>query len=576
MFRKNIEKGPVDMQALAAHKLGAVLGGGGAAPEPNEPAAWRAHVASMQAAAARATRAARALGGVPLLIGNDSVHGHANLRGATLFPHHIGQGCMNDAALVEELARLSCRESHACGINWMFAPCCTVPDDLRWGRTYEAFSDDPAVVAELAAAEVRGIQTCGVPMAACVKHWVADGATALGTGTKDFEWTGAPVGVLDQGDAQIDERELRERHVAAYLPALAASGAAAPLTVMVSYSSWNGVKAHASRYLVTTLLKEELGFGGLVVSDFNGVQQCCPDDFKAALALALNAGIDMVMTAGGMYGDVPLADQLEVAERAVGEGLVPMARIDDAVRRILRVKAAMRLLDDAPPPQPDLDGCVGCAAHRATARAAVRKSLVLLRNERGALPLAAAAPLLVAGRGAHDLGMQCGGWSMEWLGFRGNEATEGTTIYDGVRAACVGAVLLAEGEAPPPPAAAPVAVVVVGEAPYAEAAGDTHDLTLDAADAALIDALHDPTGARTLVCVLLCGRPLVLPPPLLAKLDALVVAWLPGTEGAGVADLLFGDAPFEGRLSFSWPRDNAQARREAREEDPLFRRGFGL
>ena len=241
---------------------------------------------------------------------------------------------MNDAALVEELARLSCRESHACGINWMFAPCCTVPDDLRWGRTYEAFSEDPAVVAELAAAEVRGIQTCGVPMAACVKHWVADGATALGTGTKDFEWTGAPVGVLDQGDAQIDERELRERHVAAYLPALAASGAAAPLTVMVSYSSWNGVKAHASHYLVTTLLKEELGFGGLVVSDFNGVQQCCPDDFKAALALALNAGIDMVMTAGGMYGDVPLADQLEVAERAVGEGLVPMARIDDAVRRI--------------------------------------------------------------------------------------------------------------------------------------------------------------------------------------------------------------------------------------------------
>ena len=202
----------------------------------------------MQLSAARATRAARAIGsgGVPLLIGNDSVHGHANLRGATLFPHHIGQGCMNDAALVEELARLSCRESHACGINWMFAPCCTVPDDLRWGRTYEAFSEDPAVVAELAAAEVRGIQTCGVPMAACVKHWVADGATALGTGTKDFEWTGAPVGVLDQGDAQIDERELRDRHVAAYLPALAASGAAAPLTVMVSYSSWNGVKAHAS------------------------------------------------------------------------------------------------------------------------------------------------------------------------------------------------------------------------------------------------------------------------------------------------------------------------------------------
>ena len=460
---------------------------------------------------ARDARGARTrLGGVPLLIGNDSVHGHANLRGATLFPHHIGQGCMNDAALVEELARLSCRESHACGINWMFAPCCTRARRLALGSDVRGVFGGPG--------RRRRARGGGGARDPDVRR--ADGGLRQALGGRrrdgarhrhraDFEWTGAPIGVLDQGDAQIDERELRERHVAAYLPALAASGAAAPLTVMVSYSSWNGVKAHASHYLVTTLLKEELGFGGLVVSDFNGVQQCCPDDFKAALALALNAGIDMVMTAGGMYGDVPLADQLEVAERAVGEGLVPMARIDDAVRRILRVKAAMRLLDDAPPPQPDLDDCVGCAAHRATARAAVRKSLVLLRNERGALPLRAAAPLLVAGRGAHDLGMQCGGWSMEWLGFRGNEATEGTTIYDGVRAACAGAVLLADGEAPPPAAAAPVALVVVGEAPYAEAAGDTHDLTLDAADAALIDALHDPAGARTLVCVLLCGRPLV-------------------------------------------------------------------
>ena len=359
---------------------------------------------------------------------------------------------MNDAALVEELARLSCRESHACGINWMFAPLHGARR-LRWGRTYEAL-EDPAVVAEPRQRRC-GTQTCGVPMAACVKHRVADGATALGTGTKDFE-DGAPVGVLDQGDAQIDERELRERHVAAYLPALAASGrgAADGDGLLLELERRQGARVALPRH--------DAAEGGARLRRPRRLRlqrraAVLPRRLQAALALALNAGIDMVMTAC-MYGDVLLAEQLEVAERAVGEGLVPMARIEDAVRRILRVKAAMRL-DDAPTPQPGLD-CAGCAAHRATARAAVRKSLALLRNERRAA--AAAAALLVAGRGAHDLGMQCGGWSMEWLGFRGNEAIEGTTIYDGVRAACAGAVL-PRSEAPPLAAAAPVALVVVGE-----------------------------------------------------------------------------------------------------------------
>ena len=535
MFRKAIEIGPINMQAFAAHKLGAVLGGGGAAPDPNEPAAWRAHVDTMRAAAARATRAARAIGGVPLLIGNDSVHGHANLRGATLFPHHIGQGCMNDAALVEELARLSCRESHACGINWMFAPCCTVPDDLRWGRTYEAFSEDPAVVAELAAAEVRGIQTCGVPMAACVKHWVADGATALGTGTKDFEWTGAPVGVLDQGDAQIDERELRERHVAAYLPALAASGAAAPLTVMVSYSSWNGVKAHASHYLVTTLLKEELGFGGLVVSDYNGVQQCCPDDFKAALALALNAGIDMVMTAGGMYGDVPLADQLEVAERAVGEascrwrGLTTPSAASCASRRRCASSTTRRRRSPA--------STAASAARRTARRHAPPSASRSCCCATSAAFCRCAPPRRSWWQGAAPTTSGCSAAAGRWSGSasvaaRRPRAPRSTTAC----APCAGAVLLAEGEAPPPPAAAPVALVVVGEAPYAEAAGDTHDLTLDAADAALIDALHDPAGARKLVCALAAARSCCRRRS--SRSSTRSCRWLPGTEGAGVADVL--------------------------------------
>ena len=299
-----------------AHMLGSVLGGGGAAPEPNVPDRWRAQNEVLQAAARRTPS------GVPLLIGNDSVHGQNNLQHATLYPHHIGLGCMRDgsgapdADLVEKLAAMAAAESFACGINWMFSPCVAVPQDVRWGRTYEGFSEDTAIVATLGAAEVRGIQRQPFPMAACLKHWVADGGTAYGSGTDQFAWSGAPGHVLDQGDARIDEAELRERHVAAYLPALQAGC----LTVMATYSSWNGAKVHASSYLITTVLKEELGFRGLVVSDYNGVQQCA-SSYGEAVAHCINAGIDLIMTAGGLFGDLGWRQQLQAVMTAVQQGL---------------------------------------------------------------------------------------------------------------------------------------------------------------------------------------------------------------------------------------------------------------
>jgi len=627
--------GPLSEEAcergLGSDGLGSVLGGGGACPVPNVPSAWQKQMSAMQRAAAKAGS------GLPLLICNDSVHGQANLRDATLFPHHIGQGCMDDPALVEELARIAALESYACGLNWIFSPCAAVAQDLRWGRTYECFSEDPALAGELAAAEVRGIQRCGFPMAACVKHWVADGGTILGSGNFDMGGIGKAVKAhgLDQGDARMDETELRRTHVAPYLPALA-EGA---LTVMVSYSSVNGQKCHASERLLTGLLKQELGFQGLVVSDYNAVQQCGAN-FGDAVATVLNAGVDVVMTAGGLFGDLLFRKQLDAMEANVREGRVLATRVDDAVRRVLRVKMKMGLIR-AREAQPGGEGasaleaaqaaeaggqprrlfyaeeapmgeatCVGSADHRAIARRAVAKSCVLLKNEAGLLPLplavahtpavlappptathAASAPpcgssggvpgeLLVTGAAAHDLGYQCGGWSLEWQGCRGNAFTKGTTLWEGIHAARPDATLVSsKAAASRKPKAAraagcSVALVLTGEPPYAEGFGDVASLALPEADARTAAALAD--AGWCVVLVLVSGRPLVLPPALLDRLAGVVAAWLPGTEGAGLADVLFGRVGFGGKLAFSWPRRDEQAVASVRAKDPLFPLGYKI
>lgn len=562
---------------VTSYHLGSVLSGGGSDPAAgNSPEAWRAMVEGYQQRA-QGTRL-----GIPLLYGVDAVHGHSNVAGAVIFPHNIGLGATRDAQLVEDVYRATAVEVRATGINWSFAPCLAVPQDIRWGRTYEGFSEDPDVVTELGVAAVKGLQGKGLddPLSvlACAKHWVGDGGTAFGTGAPKeavpdsvFAETGAVAASaerwpLDRGDMQVDEETLRSLHMAPYVAAIEAGVA----SIMPSFSSWNGEKVSGSRYLLTELLKEELGFEGFLISDWAALDEL-PGDYVSDVETSINAGMDMVM--------VPdkYEEFFSTLKTLVEEGKVPMDRIDDAVRRILRVKIAMGLLD--PEAQvsadPSLAERVGSAEHRELGRKAVRQSLVLLKNDGGTLPLAKDLTRVhVAGSNADDLGNQCGGWTIQWQGASG-EITEGTTILEAIRGA-VGegteVTFSADGSGAE---GADVAIVVVGETPYSEMMGDREDLSLKAEDAAAVAAASG-TGVPV-VLVVVSGRPMILGETL-DRSAAVVAAWLPGTEGSGVTDVLFGDHPPTGKLPFTWPRSTSQLplAKSAEDGGPLFAFGFGL
>lgn len=553
--------------------VGSVLSGGGSVPGENRPADW----VSMHDAYRTASE-------IPILYGVDAIHGHNNVRGATVFPHNIGLGAAHDTELAARIARVAAREILATGMEWTFAPTLAVARDPRWGRTYESFSEDPELVSSYSAAIVRALHDEGV--LACPKHWIGDGGT---------------TGGVDQGDTAVDEDELRRTHLPGYRAALAAGAR----TVMVSLSSWNGVPCHGHRHLITNLLKGELGFEGLVLSDWNGILALA-SDFDEAVALGVNAGIDLFM--------VP--EQWErfigAVVRQVKRGRIEEARVNDAVRRILGVKEAWGLFDAPRPaarthnPPGDAEGGdgsgdgdgggFGSAAHRAVAREAVAKSLVLLKDDGGLLPLDPNARILVTGRLAHDRGALCGGFTLEWQGVRGNERIEGgTSIWEGIRAISPAARLLPPGTAPPE-GGYDAAVVVIGERPYAEGCGDirawsgepgTAEPTAPGGPATLepygdslrLARLH-PDDLATLrafaghpvVAVLVSGRPLVVEDELAAA-RAFVAAWLPGSEGAGVADALFGARPFRGRLAHAWPGADV-ARGEPRKT--RFPVGYGL
>jgi beta-glucosidase len=546
---------------VATYHLGSLLSGGDSDPKrSNSFADWREMIDRYQAQ----TRASRLK--IPLLYGVDAVHGHNNVVGATVFPQQIGLGATRDATLVEEIARVTAREVRATGANWSFAPCVTVPRDERWGRSYEGFAEDTALVRELGAAAVRGLQgrDLGDPqrVAACAKHYAGDGGTAWGSGRN---------GRLDQGDLRVDEATLRAIHLPPYQDAIAAGVA----TIMPSYSSWNGVKCSGSHRLLTEILKDELGFQGFVISDYAAIDQL-PGDYRSDIKQSIGAGMDMVM--------VPdkFKEFIATLKSLVQAGEVETARIDDAVRRILRVKFAMGLM----PPNPSLtadrslEAGFGSAEHRALARRAVRQSLVLLKNEKHTLPLAKTAKRLhVAGRGADDMPMQAGGWTVHWQGLhapgRKPEEIPGTTILAGIRAAVSPATRVTFSKDGSGAEGADAVVVVVGEEPYAEGAGDRTDLSLGQEDQGAI-AVAKKAGVP-LVVVLLSGRPMVVTEEL-AEADAFVAAWLPGTEGAGVADVLFGDHKPTGKLPMSWPRSMAQIPINVgdRPYDPLFAYGYGL
>jgi len=552
----------VDEADIETYFLGSLLSGGDSDPSPeNTFDDWREMVDRYQ------SRALKTRLGIPILYGVDAVHGHSNVVGAVIFPHNVGLGGAGDAELVERVYRATAVEVRATGINWSFAPAVTVPRDERWGRTYEGFSENPELVAELGAAAVRGLQGEGLgdPLGvlACAKHYAGDGGTVFGTGTAREGGGNWP---LDRGDVRLDDARFREIHLPGY-PAAIAAGVG---SIMPSYSSWNGLKCSGNKYLLTDVLKGELGFEGFLISDWAAIDEL-PGDYASDVEQSINAGMDMVMVPD-RYREF-FATLKKLAE----DGRVPMERIDDAVRRILRVKIAMGLMEEGRShlADPGLEARFGSDEHRQLAREAVRKSLVLLRNEGATLPLAKdLARVHVAGSSADDVGRQCGGWTIKWQG-EGGEVTSGTTILEAIRATVAAGTEVTFSEDGSGAAGADVAVVVIGEEPYAEMFGDREDLSLAAADAAAVKAAAD--AGVPVVVVLLSGRPMVLGETLETS-DAFVAAWLPGTEGQGVADVLFGDFAPTGKLSYTWPRSNDQLPINVGDEDydPLFPYGFGL
>ncbi len=555
-----VEKNSLTPQDVIDHHLGSVLSGGGGSPHPNTPAEWRAMVNGF-AEAALQTRL-----GIPLIYGVDAVHGHNNVRDATIFPHQIGLGAARDPLLVERIGAATAREMLGTGVHWNFAPCLAVPQDYRWGRTYEGFGADPGLVGQLGAAYVRGLQAEGA--AACAKHFVGDGGAEYGThqtvSWAQFWESNGGLWSIDQGDVNLPEAEFRAVHLAPYLDALRAGA----LTVMASFSSWRGLKMHGHRYLLTDVLKDELGFPGFVISDWMGINQLSPDLYTC-IVQSINAGVDMIMT------PYDYTTFIYTTTRAVEKGDIPLSRIDDAVQRILYVKARLGLFEQ-PIPDAALLETVGGDAHRALAREAVQKSAVLLKNN-DALPVAHDLPCVrLAGAAAADLGLQCGGWSIEWQGSYG-AITAGTTLQQALHAALpADTVIDYQADANFTGARAPVGIVVIAERPYAEGCGDTDTLELTDADRALITQTRE--ACAKLVLVIYSGRPLIITDvePLC---DAIVAAWLPGTEGAGVADLLVGAVPFSGRLPHDWIASMDQLPTAARLRSgaaPLYPYGFGL
>jgi beta-glucosidase len=534
---------------ITKYGLGSVLSGGGSAPKENLPKAWADMVDHYQQQAL-ATRL-----GIPLLYGVDAVHGHNNLKGAVIFPHNVGLGATGNADLVEQIARATALETAATGIRWTFAPCVAVPLDERWGRTYEGFSEDTALVSLLGGAAVRGYQgpadhsrlSESSFILATAKHYLGDGGTSGG---------------IDQGNVQMEEEELR----ALFLPPYEEAIEAGVGTVMVSFSSWNGLRMHQHRYLITEVLKGELGFKGFVLSDWNGHKQL-PGSHADQIALAVNAGIDMLMVPESWR------EFIRDLSALVREGRVDPSRIDDAVYRILLAKFRLGLFE-VPMADRDLLPLVGNPGHRALARRAVSESVVVLKNS-GLLPIDATGLRIgLVGQAADDIGYQSGGWTISWQGSPG-PITEGTTILQGLRKAVPDPSLVIHANRAADLGPVDLAIVVAAEPPYAEGKGDNRHLAFPANAGAAIREL----AARGIpvLTILISGRPLVINEAL-EQSTAFLAVWLPGTEGAGISDIILGTAKPTGRLPFTWFDSVAAIPVNARDPGPgvLFPFNYGL
>ncbi|KAF5446375.1 hypothetical protein F2P56_032009, partial [Juglans regia] len=527
-----IERANATAQVMKDYLIGSVLSGGGSVPAPKaSPEQWVDMVNEIQKGAL-ATRL-----GIPMIYGIDAVHGHNNVYNATIFPHNVGLGVTRDPDLLRRIGAATALEVRATGIPYAFAPCIAVCRDPRWGRCYESYSEDhkivkmmteiiPGLQGDIPANSRKGVPYVGGKdkVAACAKHYVGDGGTVKG---------------INENNTIVSQHELYSIHMPAYYDSIIKGVA----TVMASYSSLNGMKMHANQKMLTGFLKNRLHFRGFVISDWEGIDRITYPphaNYTYSVQASILAGVDMVMVP---YNYPEFINELS---NLVKKNVIPMSRIDDAVKRILRVKFSMGLFE-TPLADNSLANEVGSKEHRELAREAVRKSLVLLQNGKSAaagplLPLPKKVPkILVAGSHADNLGYQCGGWTIEWQGIGGNNLTAGTTILNAIKATVDQSTQVVFNENPDPAFVESndfsYAIVVVGEQPYAETKGDNLNLTLPEPGPSTI---NNVCGAVKCVVVVVSGRPLVIE-PYLASMDALVAAWLPGSEGQGVADALFGD-----------------------------------
>ena len=553
-----IEKNSIDAANSAAYNLGSILSGGGGYPNPNTPQAWYDMVNAYQQAAL-GTRL-----GIPIIYGVDAVHGHNNVEGATIFPQNVGMGATNDPARVQQVCTATALEMNATGIRWDFGPVIAVPQDIRWGRTFEGYGESTDLVSKLGTACIKGLQGSSLSAdntaAATAKHFIGDGGTAFGSSKAN-----GPTGpyLLDQGVDQMDEATLLKL----FLPPYQAAVDNGARIVMISYSSTTAGKVHGDHHLITDILKAQLAFTGFVVSDYSGVDQVVPGNYSASLAQAINAGIDMVMVPTDYVRFITTMKSL------VQAGTIKQDRIDDAVTRILRVKFEMGLFEK-PMPAAGKESEVGSDADRAIARTAVAESAVLLKTSPNVLPIAASGKkVLLAGQGADDIGIQSGGWTITWQGSVG-QITSGMTLQGALKANLGDSLTYDRNGAFPAGTKADVGIVVVAERPYAEGVGDSSTLALPNEDVALLAKMRPLVNK--LVVVVISGRPMVLGD--VASAYAVVEAWLPGTEATGLADVLLGDKPFVGTTPYTWPKTAADAPRVGKSacDGAVYPVGYGL
>jgi beta-glucosidase len=592
-----------DASPLSQLGLGSVLSGGGSVPTPNTPEAWADMVDGFQQEALKSRLH------IPMIYGVDSVHGHGNLLGATIFPHNIGLGATRDPELVEDVEHITADETRASGPQWAFAPCICAARDDRWGRTYESFSENPDLVIRMETA-IDGFQGDGDRdlarrdrVLASAKHFAGDGDTVFGTGNGDY--------TIDQGISVTNRQDFWNVALRQYVPAVRDHNVG---TVMPSYSSvdWtedgvgNPINMHGNRELISGWLKDKVGFDGFVISDYNGIDHI-GGDFHTNVVTGVNAGIDMFMQPSNFR------DFITTLVAAVNADEVPVARIDDAVSRILTKKFQLGLFEHPLTDRTDI-GQIGSPQHRAVARRAVAESQVLLKNDHRALPLRSnrggwghghgkkhghgngwndRGPIYVAGSNSDNIGNQAGGWTLTWQGGSTN-VIPGTTILGGIRDAAGNRQVVSSPDASAPIPDGATGIVVVGETPYAEGYGDVggpqwaydpgdngqprpqQTMMLNAADKAAIDKVC--AAVEKCIVSVVSGRPLQIDPAQLNEIDALVASWLPGSEGEGVADVLFGRRPFTGKLPVTWPRtvDQEPINVGDANYDPLFPYGWGL